>query len=159
MKLMNKNTIKTSVITIIIVVTITIVKLFVIDVARVDGNSMNPTLKNNDFLIFSKINNKYKRFDIVILKVNSKYFIKRIIGLEGEKIKYIDNKLFINEELVNEDFVLSNTSDFSLKEISPYDIIPNDMFLVLGDNREDSYDSRNYGLISINDIGGKILFK
>ncbi|MEG0826532.1 MAG: signal peptidase I, partial [Bacilli bacterium] len=95
---MNKNTIKTSVITIIIVVTITIVKLFVIDVARVDGNSMNPTLKNNDFLIFSKINNKYKRFDIVILKVNSKYFIKRIIGLEGEKIKYIDNKLFINEE-------------------------------------------------------------
>ncbi|MEG1987092.1 MAG: signal peptidase I [Bacilli bacterium] len=156
---MNKNTIKTSVITIIIVVTITIVKLFVIDVARVDGNSMNPTLKNNDFLIFSKINNKYKRFDIVILKVNSKYFIKRIIGLEGEKIKYIDNKLFINEELVNEDFVLSNTSDFSLKEISPYDIIPNDMFLVLGDNREDSYDSRNYGLISINDIGGKILFK
>lgn len=140
-----------------IVVAILIIKTFVFDVARVQGNSMNPTLKNNDLLLYSKISKSYSRFDIVIIKINNKYYIKRIIGLPGEYIEYKNNKLLVNKKIIEETFNTTKTNDFSLNQISSYETIPNDKYLVLGDNRKDSYDSRNFGLIDISDIKGKII--
>ena len=140
-----------------IVVAILIIKTFVVDVARVQGNSMNPTLKNNDLLLYSKISKSYSRFDIVIIKINNKYYIKRIIGLPGEYIEYKNNKLLVNKKIIEETFNTTKTNDFSLNQISSYETIPNDKYLVLGDNRKDSYDSRNFGLIDISDIKGKII--
>ena len=77
-----------NVIPMLLILIILIVKIFVIDIARVQGNSMNPTLKNNDLLLYSKINNKYSRFDIIIIQIDNKYVIKRIVGLPGESIEY-----------------------------------------------------------------------
>lgn len=143
--------------TIIIIMAILITKTCMLDIARVQGDSMNPTLKNNNLLLYSKINNNYSRFDIVIMKIDNKYYIKRIIGLPGETIEYKDNKLMVNEKNVKESFNTTQTDDFSLSQICPYNVIPQNKYLVLGDNRENSYDSRNYGLVDISNIKGKIL--
>ena len=82
--------------------------------------------------------------------------IKRVVGLPGEVVEYKDNYVVINGVTYKEPFIDSNikTNDFSIKDLG-YDIIPNDMYLVLGDNRENSQDSRDYGLISKSEIIGK----
>lgn len=145
------------IITILVIIAILIIKACILDIARVQGDSMNPTLKNNNLLLYSKINNNYSRFDIIIIKIDSKYYIKRVIGLPGEVIEYKNNKLIVNEKIVKDPFNTTKTNDFSLNQICPYDVIPQGKYLVLGDNRENSYDSRNYGLVDISTIKGKIL--
>lgn len=144
-------------VTILIIIAVVVVKTCIVDIARVQGNSMNPTLKNNDLLLYSKMNNNYSRFDIVIMKIDNKFYIKRIIGLPGETIEYKDNKLLVNKKIVNEPFNTTKTNDFSLVQICSYKIIPQNMYLVLGDNRQNSYDSRNYGLVDVSNIKGKII--
>ncbi|MDD2435794.1 MAG: signal peptidase I, partial [Bacilli bacterium] len=85
----------------------------------------------------------------------SKYLIKRVIGLPGEKIEYKDNILYIDDEAyqekITDDLI---TDDFSLQDMG-HEVIPEDMYLVFGDNRGDSLDSRSFGLIKKDDIIGK----
>ena len=76
----------------------------IIDIARVEGDSMAPTLTNNNLLLYSKLNKEYSRFDIVIIKIDKVYYIKRIIGLPGETIEYKNNTLFVNGNKVIENF-------------------------------------------------------
>ena len=148
-----------------IVITIVAVILFIVyigSVQQVLGPSMEPTLKEGDILILNKIGYKIfdvKRFDIVAVKTKtSKYYVKRIIGLPGEKVEYINNVLFINEKAHKEEFLAEDTitENFSIKDLG-YDTIPEDMYLVLGDNRTNSEDSRDpkIGLIKKEDILGK----
>ena len=123
---------------------------------------MDPTLKDGDILFLNKIGYKIfdvERFDIVSINTNtSKYFVKRVIGLPGEKIEYKDGALYINGEGFKETFLSEDvvTEDFSLSDIG-YETIPEDMYLVLGDNRSNSQDSRDpkIGLIHKDDIIGK----
>lgn len=133
------------------------IKMTIIDIARVEGDSMAPTLTNNNLLLYSKLNKEYSRFDIVIIKVDKVYYIKRIIGLPGETIEYKNNTLFVNGNKVIENFNTTVTNDFSLIQICPYNTIPENNFLVLGDNREVSYDSRSFGLVNLTEIKGKVL--
>lgn len=133
--------------------------IFSIGFAKVDGNSMQPTLNNNDIVIYKKTKKNIERFDIVIFKRNNNMFIKRVIGLPGDNVKYIDNILYVNNTPINEDFQKSITNDFSISEIIKNDVIPNDKIFVLGDNRLFSTDSRNFGLIDINDVDGIMIIK
>ena len=96
----------------------------------------------------------------MILISKAKYLIKRVIGLPGDKIEYKDNVLYVNGEKIKEDFLNKNikTENFSLASLG-YQKIPKDMYLVLGDNREDSLDSREIGLIKKKDILGKVSLK
>ena len=152
-----------------IIFTVVAVLLFVIYIASIQqvvGPSMDPTLKDGDILFLNKIGYKIfdvKRFDIVSINTNtSKYFVKRIIGLPGETIEYKDNVLYINGEGFKETFLTDDvvTENFSIKDLG-YDKIPEDMYLVLGDNRTNSQDSRDpkIGLIHKNDILGKTTLK
>lgn len=145
----------------IIIVVILFIMTFVFSVTSVVGNSMYPTLKDGEVLILNKFHYRFseiKREDIISLKyADTKYLIKRVIGLPGEKVEILDNKLFINdleykEEYLSEDL---NYQDFKLSDLN-YSTIPKDMYLVLGDNRENSLDSRKIGLIKKEDINGKI---
>lgn len=133
------------------------IKMTIIDIARVEGDSMAPTLTNNNLLLYSKLNKEYSRFDIVIIKIDKVYYIKRIIGLPGETIEYKNNTLFVNGNKVIENYNTTATNDFSLIQICPYNTIPENNFLVLGDNREVSYDSRSFGLVNLTEIKGKVL--
>ena len=107
----------------------------------ISGNSMYPTLKDKQVVKVSKIK-EISRFDIVIAKKHDNYLIvKRVIGLPDEKVEYKDNHLYINEKPITEDFIdlyLIKTEDFT------YTLKDNEYFL-LGDNREYSTDSREYG--------------
>ena len=102
-----------------------------------------------------------KRFDVVSLEYKgSKYLIKRVIGLPGELVEYKNNTLYIDGERMGENFLDDETitKNFSIKELG-YEKIPEDMYLVLGDNREDSLDSREIGLIKKDTIIGKVSFR
>lgn len=138
--------------------------IYVISITQVVGNSMNSTLKDGDVLVLSKVNYKIfdiKRGDIIYLDyADTKYLIKRVIGLPGDDVDIIDNQLYINNELYEEDYLDNDLvyDNFSLQDLG-YTTIPEDMYLVLGDNREDSLDSREIGLISKDAINGKIVLR
>lgn len=129
------------------------------DFAKVDGNSMQPTLKDNDIILYYKSKKNIKRFDIIIFKRNNNLFIKRVIGLPGDSIKYIDNTLYVNDNPIEEDFQKSITNDFNISDITSSDVIPNNKLFVLGDNRLFSTDGRSFGFIDINDVNGIMIIK
>ncbi len=136
-----------------------LIVIYVCSLQQVIGPSMMPNFNDKDVLLTNKLLYRFReptRFEIVtIFHEEGNFLIKRIIGLPGDTLFYKDNILFINEEELEEPF-LSNikTEDFSLEELG-YDVIPNNMYLVLGDNREDSLDSRHFGLIEKKQLIGK----
>ena len=148
----------------IIICIILFIMLFIFSVTTVVGDSMHPTLKDGEVLILNKFKYKFsdiKREDIISLKyADTKYLIKRVIGLPGDKIEIISNKLYINGIQYPENYLSKdlNYKDFKLSDLG-YEVIPEDMYLVLGDNREISLDSRKIGLIKKTDINGKISFR
>ena len=139
---------------IIILIVVILVKSFVVSTVRVNGNSMYPTLHNKDLMILNKINYNFKnveRFDIVVVKYENHYIIKRVVGLPGETVEYVDNKLYIDGRKIKDKYNSINQEDFSLK-------LGNDEYFVMGDNRGDSLDSRIIGPIDKDDIMGNSEF-
>lgn len=143
---------------ILIITLVILIRTFIITPVRVDGPSMEDTLENGDILLLQKFNNNYQRFDIVVLNYNNEKLVKRIIGLPGEKVAFIDNKLYINGKEVDEPFLTHKTENFSMRDIG-VDVIPSDSYFVVGDNRENSLDSRYIGLINKSDIDGVVVFR
>lgn len=157
---------------IVVIIITVLVFVYVFSFHQVVGNSMSPVLKDGDIAILSKITykvSKVKRNDVVALKTtDGKVYVKRIIGLPGENISYMDNILYINGETYGENFLNDDVEtnnfmfeDICSKEDCPNGVIPDDMYLVLGDNREDSLDSRDssLGLVPKNNIIGKSLIR
>lgn len=139
---------------VVIIIIVLIIKSNVVAPIRVNGRSMNDTLKNGDIMILDIIGyrtSKLKRFDIVVIDNGKDYLIKRVIGLPGERIDYYDNDLYINGKKVKENYGKGKTEDFKVK-------VPKDSYFVLGDNREDSLDSRYYGAFNKKSILGKTNF-
>ncbi|MCI5552722.1 MAG: signal peptidase I [Tenericutes bacterium] len=135
--------------------------IFVMGLQQVIGPSMNPTLNEGDIIITNKFIYRFKsleRNDVVVISQDEKYMIKRIVGLPGETVEYQNNDVLINGKAYKETFTNSETEDFTIQDLG-YDVIPEDMYLVLGDNRENSLDSRTFGLISKNQIIGKAWIK
>lgn len=139
---------------IIIIVSVILIRTFIATPAIVDGASMDDTLKDGQLVIINKLVYRFddiKRFDVVVVKneINNDKIIKRVIGLPNEVVEYRDNKLYINNELVNTNIKFKDTSDFrkTTKE---------NEYLVLGDNRPVSKDSRVLGNFTKEDIIGKV---
>jgi signal peptidase I len=135
----------------------------------VEGESMMPTLEEGNKLVVNKIGYQIgdlNRFDVIVFHANEKEdFVKRIIGLPGDRIEYRDDQLWINGEKYPEPFlekyrkeILDGrlTGDFTLKERTGEKIVPKDHFFVLGDNRRGSWDSRHFGFVSVNQVVGKV---
>lgn len=153
---------------IIILVVVVLFRSYIATPVIVKGSSMVPNLKDGEMLILSKINYKFqdiKRFDVVVLdesKIDSKddkLIIKRIIGLPGENISYKDDILYVNNKKVEEDYDRDVTIDFDLNDICECNKIPDNKYLVLGDNRGISKDSRVIGLVDKDFIKGKAIFR
>lgn len=140
-----------------LILAVILIRTFIATPIKVEQNSMYPTLKPNDIMILNKIGytlNGVGRFEIIVIKFEGEYLIKRVIGLPNEVVEYKDSKLYVNSSLVDEKFVKVETEDFSLEDIG-ISKIPKDKYLVLGDNRSKSIDSRTIGLIDKNMIQGK----
>lgn len=150
--------IKDSISFIVIILTIILVRLFIVTPVRVDGPSMNDTLHDGDILLLDKYDNKYERFEIVVFNYNGERLIKRIIGLPGEVVSYKNNKLYINGNEIEDNYGLGYTEDFELKNLN-LTKIPDNEYLVMGDNRNDSLDSRYFGTISKDKILGSVKYR
>lgn len=140
---------------VVITLIVLFIRMYIVSPVRVDGNSMYPTLNNREFLLLTKFDHSYERFDIVVLKYNKQKLVKRVIGLPGETVEYKGNKLYVNGKVIEEEFKLFETKDFNITELG-YDVIPEDYYFVVGDNRNASLDSRRIGLIHRKDIEGTI---
>ncbi|MGM9835066.1 MAG: signal peptidase I [Bacilli bacterium] len=137
---------------VIILIIVIIIRAYIATPVRVSGPSMQPTLKNKEMLILNKRGN-LERFKIVVIKTDRDHLIKRIIALPGEKIEVVNNELYINDE-----FVEDNYGDGVTKDFGPIELGDNEYF-VMGDNREDSTDSRILGPIKEEKIMGTVGFR
>lgn len=148
-----------------IIITIFINK-YVLTRADIEGTSMLATLQNNDITFVEKlslITHSFKRGEIVIFKSNNKnndIYIKRIIGLEGDKIKISTGKVYLNNKLLQETYLPS----YTITDTGPYlgsktITIPKGFVFVLGDNRLESFDSRFFGVVNIKDIQGHAIIR
>lgn len=156
-----KEFIKDSLKYLIVIAIVFFIALFVISFEQVVGPSMKGTLDTGDVTIVNKLVYKLrtiKRNEIVSINQKDKIMVKRVIGLPGEHIEYKDNKLYVNGSLVLENNISVETKDFKLEDIG-YETIPKDMYFVLGDNRTNSSDSREFGLVKKDEIIGKIVMR
>lgn len=132
--------------------------------ARIPSESMQDTIMIGDRFIGNRFAYKSKipqRFDIIIFRLpdnESQLYIKRIIGLPGETVTVIDGKVYIN----NSDTPLDDsfTRETPLGNFGPYEV-PNNSYFVMGDNRNNSYDSRYWEktFVPMDNILGKAVFR
>lgn len=120
----------------------------------VSGESMNPTFWEQE-VVQVKEHHKPERFDVVVLHPPDNpndLYLKRVIGLPGERIDYQDGQLFVNHEPIADEFA-HKTDPFSWELLSE-EPIPTGCYFVLGDNRAVSKDSRIFGLVQEKQIIG-----
>lgn len=143
-----------------IILIVVLIRSFIVTPVRVTGYSMYPTFDDGQILILNKTKKEYKRFDVVVVNYNGEKLIKRVIGLPGEHIQYKNNKLYVNGKYVEESFLNSDvkTNDFDIIDLMITSFIPKDSYLVLGDNRENSTDSRVFGFVKKDNILGTTIF-
>ena len=139
---------------VLIVVVIVVIRIFIATPVKVDGDSMYNTLNDNDIVLLSKLSS-IDRFDIIVLKEsdNNATIIKRVIGMPGDKVKIRNNKIYINNKIIEDEYAYGETSDYD--EIT----LGDDEYFVLGDNRLISKDSRYFEAIKKSDIKGKAIFR
>lgn len=136
---------------------------FIFTVSQVNGNSMAPNYDSGKFVLVQKHPRHIEDGDVVILKAPDKkheFYIKRIIGQNQDTIAYEGNHLKRNGIYMSEHYLGKNvkTNDF-VWTLNNSVKIPEGNFFVLGDNRELSRDSRNFGLISEDCIVGKVILQ
>ncbi len=125
----------------------------------VNGSSMKPSFSSGDYLIINEIGYRFhepKRGEVVIFRPpdgQKTFYIKRLIGLPGEKVEIKGGQVFINENKISEEIYLSEDEETDGNtELE----LKNNEYFVLGDNRDGSSDSRQWGTITREEIIGKV---
>ncbi len=154
------------------------IRTFIIQAFKIPSSSMEPTLQVGDHILVNKFIygikipftdmklfqfKKPKRGDIIVFiypRDRSKDFIKRVIGMEEDKVEIIRNKIYINDKLINDPWGQYNEKSDWIRYLQPTEkfgpvIVPKESLFVLGDNRDNSQDSRFWGFVNINAVKGK----
>lgn len=137
-----------------------LIHTYVMQNFRIPSASMEPTLQIQDYIFASKLSYRFqepKRGDIVVFKYpkdTTRYFVKRLIAVGGETVALRNSQLFINGQHVPEDYLPPGLrfSDFGPVEV------PAGNYFMLGDNRNNSSDSREWGFVPRELIVGKEIF-
>ena len=136
---------------------------------KIPSGAMIPTLLIGDHIIVDLKhyrNDSPKKGDIIVFKYpedEKKDFIKRVVGVPEDKIEIKDKEVFINGEKLIENYIVHHDQHIKPKEYEPRDntgpiIVPPDSLFVMGDNRDQSYDSRYWGYVDKKQIRGKALY-
>lgn len=152
------------VLVLIFVVLLFIIPSYIMRTTHVNGDSMENTLYHGEYVIREKVTNYFsnpKRFDVIVFHsdILGKDCIKRVIGLPGETVQIIEGEVYINEEPLDDTYGKEPISEpgIAKKLIT----LSENEFFVLGDNREDSLDSRAEGIgpITKSDMDGRVIFR
>lgn len=150
----------------IILICVLVIPRFVIQRTIVSGSSMETTLHNEDNLLVEKVSyriSKPERFDVVVFypygKEEGEYYVKRVIGLPGETIQIIGDTIYIDGEILKENYG-KDPIDYQGTAAEPL-TLGDDEYFLMGDNREVSFDSRyeEVGPVHKNLIVGKALVR
>ncbi len=156
------------------------IRTFIVQAYKIPSGSMIPTLLVGDYLLVNKLSfglrNPIKddflykwglphRQEIVVFTYpldNKLDFIKRVIGLPGDTVEIVNKRVFVNGKPLKEPYVQFTDDTIYPKEISPRDNfgpvkVPEGYIFVLGDNRDQSYDSRFWGFVPIHSLKGRAL--
>ena len=154
------------------------IRTLIVQAFKIPSSSMEPTLQVGDHILVNKFIygvkipltdiklfkfKKPERGDIIVFiypRDHSKDFIKRVIGMEGEKVEIVLNKIYINDKLINDPWGQYNEKSHWIRYLQPMErygpeIVPKNSLFVLGDNRDNSQDSRFWGFVNINAVKGK----
>ena len=154
------------------------IRTFVAEARYIPTGSMEPTLLINDRLIVDKVSYRLhgpSRGDIVVFNPTKTLkerfdnaFIKRVIAIPGDQISIREGKVLINQSAINEPYTASQQSTsveaciysgFDKPFLAKEQMIPEDHYLVLGDNRRNSLDGRCWGLVAKEDLVGRAVFR
>ena len=144
-----------------------LIRNFLVQPFLVSGSSMSPSFESGDYLLIDEVTYRVRapeRGEVVVFRYPaspSTYFIKRIVGLPGERVTIGDGRVrvwsdaepegrVLNENYLSKSYVTSGSEEFSLGEGE---------FLLLGDNRSYSFDSRSWGALSSESIVGLVRFR
>lgn len=129
---------------------------FIVGISFVKGVSMYPTLHNNELAFYTRIVPQFERGDILSVKMPSgEYYVKRVLAVGGDTVDIKNGKLYVNGEEADEPYVIGETKKKSGGVEFPYTVEEGKVF-VMGDNREESKDSRDFGAVIRKQIRGKI---
>ncbi|MBD3310887.1 MAG: signal peptidase I [Candidatus Magasanikbacteria bacterium] len=142
-------------------ITIVLVRYFLFKPFYVKGESMQPNFFEREYLIIDEISYRFRepmRGEVVVFKApigDKDYYLKRIIGLPGERVKVEDNKVIIFNQDHPQGIVVE---EIYLEEVTPGSVtiaLGPGQYFVMGDNRDASFDSRRFGPVSKNEIVGR----
>ena len=124
---------------------------------RVDGTSMEPNLHQDEFIIVNRLAYKWSKpslGDVIVFRFPqnpSQDLIKRVIGLPGDEVSINNQHVYINGHLLNEPYIAAAPQYYGTWKV------PADSLFVLGDNRNASYDSHDWGFVPMKNVVGKAL--
>lgn len=122
---------------------------------RVSGKSMNNSLKDNQLVFANQMFYKVERYDIVVIEFNGELIVKRIIGLPGEKVELVNDKIYIDDKEIKQDFEYIY-NNYDKNTVITNETLGEEEYFVLGDNRSVSYDSTEFGPVNKSNIVGKL---
>lgn len=143
-----------------------LIQTFVVRPFIVSGTSMDPIIKNRQYLIIEEVSYRFhkpSRGDVIVFKAPpepKKYYIKRIIGIPGDTVIVKDNKVTIKNAqypegfILDESFLVHNSRSGNTEKV-----VTEGHYFVMGDNRDGSYDSRGWGLLPEENIRGRALLR
>jgi signal peptidase I len=149
------------------------VRSFVVQAFKIPSSSMEPTLLVGDHILVNKFTygiripvigkkvfsfSKPRRGDVIVFifpNDRSKDYIKRVIGLSGEKVEIRERKIYINDRLIEDPWGVFSSWGLSARDTYGPKMVPPNSLFVMGDNRDNSEDSRFWGYVPLDDVLGK----